>query len=479
MKNDKGITLVSLVIYIAVVIVVMAAIMRITTHFKNSMAEVADVSFETEFQKINLYLLDESKIIGNKIDEIVDGTKITFTKGNRYQYNETEKTIYLNDTIKVCENVGGCIFSEKTAENGKSVLSLTITINKIQKTVDYVMKSVEAQESEVDIDSYLMGASKVIYHLKVGDYVDYTPTTGTYKVADGEYGSGYTTTQGHQSFTTEVEESLKWRVLSIDEQTGEIELVSATAAQAETPLYLQGANGYNHAVDILNDLCEALYSKTVDGKEIAKARSINIEDIRSKVINNLEGNTTYNKEYRFSEYTATTAKKYPNLYAKEDGFYIQGIKQKNGIKESIGINDGVIENGITTYSTLTGFSDDNDVENSKDISVTYTYYYLTPDLNKNLGINTAPTGLIDNIKTQYWLASRCVYIYSTNNYMDIYFSMRISNEISHFYLAQLFCSTGNNLSKSYAVRPVVKLDATQFLDFTEGDGSKENPWGMK
>lgn len=152
MKNNKGITLVSLVIYIAVVMVVAAAVIRITTYFKNSMTDVADVSFETEFQKINLYLLDESKIVGNGIDEIIGGTKIIFTNGNRYQYNESEKTIYLNDTIKVCENVESCTFSERTAENGKSVIVLTIRIREISKTVEYVIANQMSEQIINELD---------------------------------------------------------------------------------------------------------------------------------------------------------------------------------------------------------------------------------------------------------------------------------------------------------------------------------------
>lgn len=149
MKNNKGITLVSLVIYIAVVMVVTAAVIRITTYFRNNMADVADVSFETEFQKINLYLLDESKTIGNEIDEIIGGTKIIFTNGNKYEYNSSDKTIYLNDNIKVCEDIESCTFSQKTAENGKSVLELTIRISGTEKTAKYV---IENQKSEYIIN---------------------------------------------------------------------------------------------------------------------------------------------------------------------------------------------------------------------------------------------------------------------------------------------------------------------------------------
>ena len=72
MKNNKGVTLTSLVIYIAVIFIVVASIMRITTHFGDNMQDAADVSFETEFNKLNLYMLDESKKRENAILEITE-----------------------------------------------------------------------------------------------------------------------------------------------------------------------------------------------------------------------------------------------------------------------------------------------------------------------------------------------------------------------------------------------------------------------
>lgn len=491
MKNNKGITLTSLVIYIAVVFVITAVVIRVTTHFTGNMSDVADTSFETEFNKLNLYLLNESKEQGNKIQEITDGLQVKFTSGNKYTYNEAEKIVYLNEGIKICENIEECEFSKKTAENGKEVLILKITIGETTKTAEYVMRAMGAQDGGVDIDDYLIGVSKVTYYLKAGDYVDYTPTTGTYKVADGQYGSGYTTDKGYQEFTTEednestteVDESLKWRVFSIDEQTGEIELVSATAAQSTTPLYLQGADGYNHGVDILNDLCETLYSKTEDGKTVATARSINVEDINSKTTYDYEkftnGTFTYGEEIKLSNYE-TNARKYPNLYAKEDGFYVGGKKQEGGISVSEGLNDGVINNGITSYSTVTGFTDDWDSNTNsmkKDVSITYTGYEYYPEngyINNKLGINILPIELI-KCENNYWMSSRLVFFGGTH----MVFAMRVfhTGMVTKNYTSNIREPSGS--ATAYSVRPIVTLDATQLIDFTVGDGSEENPWGMK
>jgi len=152
MKNNKGITLMSLVVYIAIILIVTATTMRITTYFRNNMEDVADVNFEKEFSKMNLYLLDESKKIGNQILEIKDGNEITFSSGNKYFYNKEEKTIYLNGNIKLCENVDNCIFEQKIAENGKSIIELKIEIRGTIKTVEYVIKHQKSEQIINELD---------------------------------------------------------------------------------------------------------------------------------------------------------------------------------------------------------------------------------------------------------------------------------------------------------------------------------------
>lgn len=153
MKNDKGITLTSLVVYIAVIFVVMAIVMRITTYFVKNMEDAADVKFESEFNKLKLYLLDESKTTDNKILEIKDEKEIIFSKGNKYTYNETNKAIYLNDKIRICENIENVIFSKEITENGKEKIVVTITINKTTKKAEYVMPRIEIQ-NEINEGDY-------------------------------------------------------------------------------------------------------------------------------------------------------------------------------------------------------------------------------------------------------------------------------------------------------------------------------------
>lgn len=145
MKNNRGITLTSLVVYIAVVIVVAATVIRITTYFGNNIEDASNVNFETEFQKINLYLLTESKTIGNGIEEIEQGKKIIFTNGNVYEYNASNKTIYMNN-IKICADVEKCTFSKETTNSGKIAIILEIKIAGVSKTQKYVISNAQNEQ---------------------------------------------------------------------------------------------------------------------------------------------------------------------------------------------------------------------------------------------------------------------------------------------------------------------------------------------
>ena len=97
--------------------------------------------------------------------------------------------------------------------------------------------------------------------VQIGDYVAYDPKEGvtdtsklsyTSPVGTGSsHGNGYTDTPEGQTFN--VEENTKWRVLSKDEQTGEVVLIS------ETPMHefsMYGAIGYLYAEQELHEICK-------------------------------------------------------------------------------------------------------------------------------------------------------------------------------------------------------------------------------
>ena len=138
--SNRAITLTSLIIYVTMMFVVLAAITRLIVHFRSNMVEVADVNFETQFEKLNLYLLDETKTTGNEIINISEDEKeITFSSKNKYTYNSGTKEIYLNDNVKVCEQVENCSFSDSITDNSKIKLEVTLKVGDTEKTVNYIM----------------------------------------------------------------------------------------------------------------------------------------------------------------------------------------------------------------------------------------------------------------------------------------------------------------------------------------------------
>ena len=140
MKSQKGITLISVTVYILVMAIVIGIIASVTSFFYNNVVNSENVGENAkEFNKFNMVFVQEVNTKGNKIQEINEDEKtITFTSGNIYTYKNN--CIYQND-IKVCENVTD--FSLKTEKQyNKDVISVYIVIgknNEFQKTTSYVI----------------------------------------------------------------------------------------------------------------------------------------------------------------------------------------------------------------------------------------------------------------------------------------------------------------------------------------------------
>lgn len=240
---------------------------------------------------------------------------------------------------------------------------------------------------------------------------------------------------------------MEWRILSIDEDTRKVELVSATAVHS---LYLWGADGYNHAVDILNDMCETLYSNT-NG---ATARSINVEDINAK--------TTYDYTayLNYGKITTPVNKKYPNIYIAELGSTANGLSETTDL---LGESEGVRNtDGTADFTTFKGYTKGNS------LYVTNTFYSYEPEkkLNSSLGINTAPSGLL-LLEKNYWVASRCV---MSNDTTAGFFIRLMGSWGSLDYKCPIY-SNGEKTPSPASVRPVVTLPSDVQLSIAASDTS--------
>ena len=302
--------------------------------------------------------------------------------------------------------------------------------------------------------------------LEIGSTVAYNPSE-TYNWQAKYCSSTKTETTDDVTLNSSTGEDFNissWKVLSIDEQTGTVELVPSAPTTGK--VYLGQAQGYNNGVKLLNDACSSLYGN--NEKEIT-ARSINIEDIEKYMTDtalteahnytNSSSNTKYGNQVS-SAYTSS--KNYPAIYAQEKLAVINGeangdtgldlSKQDAFIERTEGTNGAIATaTSIQPYQTYwykdatfmsTAFED-----YTKQDSSTANYYNL---------IMPSGTG------TTYWVASRGV----DTNYSYCIFRVRF---VSSGYVGagSMYDSYAGTNNYSRALFPVITLNSS----LIEGDAS--------
>ena len=302
--------------------------------------------------------------------------------------------------------------------------------------------------------------------LEIGSTVTYNPS-GTYNWQAKYCSSTKTETTDDVTLNSSTGEDFNissWKVLSIDNETGTVELVPS--APTTGTVYLGQAQGYNNGVKLLNDACSSLYGNSEKG---ITARSINIEDIEKYMTDTAlteahnytssSSNTKYGNQVS-SAYTSS--KNYPAIYAQEKLAVINGeangdtgldlSKQDAFIERTEGTNGAIATaTSIQPYQTYwykdatfmsTAFED-----YTKQDSSTANYYNLIMPKGTN---------------TTYWVASRCVDTYSSIcNFLVRYV-------YSGYVIANYMYDSNDNASgDSRALFPVITLNSS----LIEGDAS--------
>lgn len=144
MKNEKGITLSSLVIYIIVMIMVIGVMTRVSLMFYNNTENLNDNTKDIiEFNNFNNYFVKEIKIANNKIDTIAeDGTYILFDTGNSFSLKNNE--IFYND-LEIAKNVKNINFKYYTNSEGieeKDIITVNVEFNNYSKQINYRVESI-------------------------------------------------------------------------------------------------------------------------------------------------------------------------------------------------------------------------------------------------------------------------------------------------------------------------------------------------
>ena len=263
-------------------------------------------------------------------------------------YKVTSKQWYSSDTQSI---EGGTAIENATGDTYKVGLSMT------KKYIYVVVKATAPNGTEVELRTI---TQNYIAGLAVGDYVNYVPTSKTITTDTSK--TGYTSSQ---TLTTQA--NTQWRILSIDETTGEILLTTQGATNTDTNVTLGGATGYLHGAEELNRICKELYSNTEKG---ITSKSMTIEDLNKAVGYDPTTYNNYGKEYTYTSGT---------FYTYE-------------------------ENGKTVTSETPKVA-----SSSNPVTVKYTLYSYNPSSNNSTVGNI--------LGSRYgWLASPYVYLDSEDAY---------------------------------------------------------------
>jgi len=245
---------------------------------------------------------------------------------------------------------------------------------------------------EVEMDITVIGEQTMEQHtylsdmVQVGDYVNYNAASGNGANKSYTPTSDLTgTTEGINTFNSSdifnSEAPAQWRVLSIDNVAGTVELMSADPTAQNVTLH--GGDAFINAETVLDNI-SAIYG---NGDGATGGRSIEIEDI--------DQYSVYDKTDYVNEHVGVN---YGGTITYDSGNFYKEVTDDKG--------------NVTGYETTT-----LSASSSSPITAIQTYYgYTTIGYFSNSTIynmifkNSTSTS---SYKSKYWLASRSVYLISS------------------------------------------------------------------
>lgn len=143
MKQEKGITLVSLIIYIILLMFVVAILSNISQHFYSNTSYIQEMGkYISEFNKFNMYFIEDIK--NNSDTYTVTKDKLVFADGTIYTYSN--KSIYRNK-VEICTNINICEFTKREEQDKnnftKKIVNVKMEIEgskTFNSENDYVLK---------------------------------------------------------------------------------------------------------------------------------------------------------------------------------------------------------------------------------------------------------------------------------------------------------------------------------------------------
>ena len=445
-KQNKGITLVALVVTIVIMLILLSV--GIVAYNTINTAGTQDMVnnmllIQTKVRAINEQVAfngDKTAFVGIKLKDQPDKATIAGVALTTDELNDDYFYIYDRDTL---DSMGlgaiplkeGQVYIVNYATTDivfppGRVNSEGVRVYRLSEVMVgsvYTDKTIAERPGKTIADRFDTGK------VKIGDYVNYTPDSAitSYEVLGSRSKSDMGGNQTHNR------ESLQWRVLD-KLPSGELRLISAEPTSFT--LILQGANGYNNAVKLIDELC------SIYGGSKGTAQGLKIEDI--------EKHTTYDYT-TYTNYGSINTPQYGEMYPR---IFAQENKQLgNGVTGHLGLSEQDIwYTGKITTATL---------------NATYTYWSksMVPEDWENAKYHELFINNGSNYQT-YWLASRCV---STNT-ANARFEVRMV--YSGYVISDYLQSSNNGTTMSvFAVRPVVTLNSD--VKVIGGDGV--NGWEIE
>ena len=352
-----------------------------------------------------------------------------------FQYSTTNEESGFTTAEEVQNTANSCTFEyQDLASNTTYYLRVIVKDRAGNTTVPSTAISATTKKA---------GMSDTELASNVGKYVEYTPVSGSFSDHVGSTYSGDTQNQNTQLSTIT---NLKWRILDASDNT--LTLISDTTAN--TPFTLEGANGYNNGVLLLNNACKSMYSNNSLG---ATGRSLNIDDIEKHM--SYDKNTYSDEVGKYgNEYLASSLNNYPNIFSEEKTGAPGGIY---GSKYGLSEQEKYVT-GVSSKTILKG---------------KYTFYKFTMD--ENTMSNLLYVELFYGDKC-IWLASRSVYLNSAGAAFCIF---DIYHEDIGIHRLPLYNSNGGYTYASNAIRPVVEIDLSKVNVGLTGDGSSDSPYSIE
>ncbi len=161
MKNENGVTLLSLVTYIIITTIIIAIIAFMSSSFFANMDIVeSQDKYAVEFNKFNMFFINDVK--SNK-EATVEPTKITF-KDNGAVYELKGTDIYRNDTI-IAKQIQSVNFSQDTYKVPNTKVDVQKTIIKVHLKIGKILNQGPLVK-DIDEKVYNMFDKTIEYVLK-------------------------------------------------------------------------------------------------------------------------------------------------------------------------------------------------------------------------------------------------------------------------------------------------------------------------